>query len=185
PGDVDERDMRDVKPSDLTGYTQCHFFAGIGVWSWALRLAGWPDDRPVWTGSPPCQPFSAAGRRQGVADERHIWPHLFHLIGVGRPPVFFGEQVASKDGLGWLGLVQADMESAGYSGGAFDLCAACVGAPHIRQRLTLVFRDGRIPWDQLAHAHVARLEGRRLSAERADQRALGSDGLVEQLADPD
>ena len=60
-GDVDARDIQDVTPDDLTGYTQCHFFAGLGGWSYALRLAGWPDDRPVWTGSCPCQPFSTAG----------------------------------------------------------------------------------------------------------------------------
>jgi DNA (cytosine-5)-methyltransferase 1 len=64
----------------LRGFTQCHFFAGIGVWSYALRLAGWPDDRPVWTGSCPCQPFSAAGKGAGFADERHLWPAWHHLI---------------------------------------------------------------------------------------------------------
>ncbi len=58
PGDVDTRSIEDVRPSDLRGYTQCHFFAGIGGWSLALRMAGWPDDRPVWTGSCPCQPFT-------------------------------------------------------------------------------------------------------------------------------
>ena len=47
-GDVDERDIQDVQAADLAGYTQCHFFAGIGGWSYALRLAGWPDDRSVW-----------------------------------------------------------------------------------------------------------------------------------------
>jgi hypothetical protein len=39
PGDVDERSIKDVRPADVMGYTQCHFFAGIGVWSYALRLA--------------------------------------------------------------------------------------------------------------------------------------------------
>jgi len=138
PGDVDERDIRDVHPDDLRGYTQCHFFAGIGVWSYALRLAGWPDDRPVWTGSCPCQPFSAAGRGGGFADERHLWPHWHHLIRECRPPTIFGEQVASKDGLAWLDLVQADLEGEDYACGAVDLCAAGVGAPHIRQRLWFV-----------------------------------------------
>jgi len=135
PGDVDERSIVDIRPSDLIGYTQCHFFAGIGVWSYALRRAGWPDDRPVWTGSCPCQPFSAAGKGAGFTDERHLWPHFHWLIENCRPPVVFGEQVASKDGLGWLDLVQADLEGSGYASGAVDTCAAGFGAPHIRQRL--------------------------------------------------
>jgi DNA (cytosine-5)-methyltransferase 1 len=115
PGDVDERDIRDVKPSDLAGYVQCHFFAGIGVWSYALRYAGWPDDREVWTGSCPCQPFSAAGGRSGFADERHLWPHWHHLIRVRRPAIVFGEQVSSKDGLAWFDLVSSDMEGTDYA----------------------------------------------------------------------
>jgi DNA (cytosine-5)-methyltransferase 1 len=137
-GDVDETDIRDVDPDRLGQYTQCHFFAGIGGWSLALRLAGWPDDRPVWTGSCPCQPFSAAGRRAGQADERHLWPHWHHLISQCQPTTVFGEQVASKDGLGWLDLVQADMEATGYAFAAQDICAAGLGAPHIRQRLWFV-----------------------------------------------
>jgi DNA (cytosine-5)-methyltransferase 1 len=138
PGDVDERDIRDVTPAEVRGYTQCHFFAGIGVWSYALRRAGWPDDEPVWTGSCPCQPFSSAGKRSGTSDERHLWPSFFHLIENGGPPVVFGEQVASKDGLAWLDLVQTDLEGAGYSVWPFDTCAAGFGAPHIRQRLYFV-----------------------------------------------
>lgn len=63
-GVVDERSIVDVTPADLVGFTQCHFFAGIGGWSYALRLAGWPDEREVWTGSCPCQPFSTAGARE-------------------------------------------------------------------------------------------------------------------------
>jgi DNA (cytosine-5)-methyltransferase 1 len=66
PGDVDERSISDVRPDDLRGYTQCHFFAGIGVWSYALRLAGWPDDREVWTGSCPCPSFSQQAKAKGL-----------------------------------------------------------------------------------------------------------------------
>jgi len=143
PGDVDERSIVDIRPADLVGYTQCHFFAGIGVWSYALRRAGWSDDHPVWTGSCPCQPFSAAGKGDGFDDERHLWPHFHWLIQNCRPAVIFGEQVASKDGLGWLDLVQADLEGSGYASGAVDTCAAGFGAPHIRQRLWWVAE--RIP----------------------------------------
>jgi len=138
PGDVDERSIEDVLPSELAGYTQCHFFAGIGVWSYALRCAGWPDSRPVWTGSCPCQPFSAAGKRGGTSDERHLWPAFHWLISQRRPNVVFGEQVESKDGRAWLDTVQADLEAASYAFGAVGLCAAGVGAPHIRGRLFFV-----------------------------------------------
>jgi DNA (cytosine-5)-methyltransferase 1 len=134
-GVVDERSIEDVLPSDLRGFAQCHFFAGIGVWSHALRTAGWADDRPVWTGSCPCQPFSDAGKGAGFADERHLWPAFFHLIGHHRPAVVFGEQVASKDAMPWLDLVQDDLEAVGYAFGAIPFPSAGVGAPHIRDRL--------------------------------------------------
>ncbi|EBA3203109.1 DNA cytosine methyltransferase [Salmonella enterica] len=104
PGEVDERSIEDVTPDDLRGFTQCHFFAGIGVWSHSLRLAGWPDDKPVWTGSCPCQPFSAAGKGDGFADERHLWPHFFHLISERRPQHVFGEQVAAGNANAWFDL---------------------------------------------------------------------------------
>jgi len=154
PGDVDERSILDVHPDDLRGYTQCHFFAGVGVWSYALRRAGWADNRPVWTGSCPCQPFSSAGKRAGFADERNLWPAWFHLITEAKPgavPVF-GEQVASSDGLAWLDLVSADLEGAGYAVAPVDLCAAGVGAPHIRQRLWFVA-------ERVANAKGLRREG--------------------------
>jgi DNA (cytosine-5)-methyltransferase 1 len=135
PGVVDERSIEDVCPRDLDGFTQCHFFAGIGVWSYALRAAGWADDRPVWTGSCPCQPFSAAGKGAGFADERHLWPAFHWLIQERRPAVVFGEQVASSDVGPWLDLVQADLEGLDYALGACAFPSAGVGAPHIRDRL--------------------------------------------------
>ncbi|WP_032983523.1 DNA cytosine methyltransferase [Cronobacter malonaticus] len=134
PGEVDERSIEDVTPDDLRGFTQCHFFAGIGVWSHSLRLAGWPDDKPVWTGSCPCQPFSAAGKGDGFADERHLWPAFFHLISECRPQHVFGEQVASGNANTWFDLVQADLEGMGYAFGLVPFAAAGVGAPHIRER---------------------------------------------------
>ena len=133
-GDVDERSIEDVVPGDLAGYTQCHFFAGIGGWSLALALAGWPVDRPVWTGSCPCQPFSAAGKGAGFDDQRHLWPAWFHLIRECRPAAIFGEQVASAAVGPWLDLVQADLEGVVYAFGSVAFPAAGIGAPHIRDR---------------------------------------------------
>ncbi|MDW5743463.1 DNA cytosine methyltransferase [Klebsiella pneumoniae] len=134
PGEVDERSIEDVTPDDLRGFTQCHFFAGIGVWSHSLRLAGWPDDRPVWTGSCPCQPFSAAGKGDGFTDERHLWPHFYHLISERRPQHVFGEQVAAGNANVWFDLVQADLEGMGYAFGLVPFTSAGIGAPHIRER---------------------------------------------------
>jgi DNA (cytosine-5)-methyltransferase 1 len=148
-----------------SAHTQAHFFAGIGAWSYALRLAGWPDDLPVWTGSCPCQPFSVAGKSGGFSDERHLWPEWYKLIAIEKPPVVFGEQVASPDGLKWLDSVFADLEGAGYACAAADLAAASVGAPHQRQRLYFVAvanDDGT----GLGRERGARLRRERLSSQR-------------------
>jgi len=143
PGNVERVGIEHLTADRIGNATQAHFFAGIGVWSYALRLAGWPDDRPAWTGSCPCQPFSNAGGRRGASDARHLWPAWFSLIRECRPPVIFGEQVASRSGRHWLDAVSADLETLGYAVGAADLCAAGVGAPHIRQRLFWVaYADG-------------------------------------------
>ena len=167
-GIVDERSIEDITPNDLKGFTQCHFFAGIGLWSLALRRAGVSDDTPVWTGSCPCQPFSAAGEGKGFADERHLWPAWNHLIGECRPIRIFGEQVASKDGLGWLDLVSADLEGQGYAVGAKDLCAAGFGAFHIRQRLYFT---------GVADADDTGSQGRFILRERGGQRIIGAGGV--------
>lgn len=164
-GFVDERSIVDIAPAELDGYRRCHFFAGIAGWDLALRLAGWPIDREVWTGSCPCQPFSAAGKQRGFADERHLWPAWFRLIKARRPAIIFGEQVSSGATIGgvqrkgsaedaersivgvdwgaaeresqraWLDAVFADLERADYACGAADIAAASVGAPHVRQRI--------------------------------------------------
>jgi DNA (cytosine-5)-methyltransferase 1 len=182
PGDVDTRSIVDVKANDLKGYTQCHFFAGIGVWSHALRNAGWSDDRPVWTGSCPCQPFSIAGSGAGVTDERHLWPAWFELIQQCRPDVIFGEQVESAIKHGWLDLVQNDLERENYIVGAAGIPAAGVGAPHIRHRLYFVAqsskvgRGGRRDGDTPRDSGQVQTEGRGASSELADHIDAGSQG---------
>lgn len=139
PGDVDERSIVDVQPDDLTGYTQCHFFAGIGGWSLAARLAGWPDDRQLWTGSCPCQPFSvgsvAHGGAKGQSDVRHLWPTFFRLIREQAPPVIFGEQVVSAIAWGWYDQLCGDMEGIDYACAAATIPAIAVKARHQRKRL--------------------------------------------------
>lgn len=134
-GEIDGRSINDIDSGSIPRGARCAFFAGVGGWDLALRLAGWPRDLPVWSGSCPCQPFSGAGKRGGEDDPRHLWPVWFKLIADHRPSIIFGEQVASSLGRAWFDGVSADLESLGYACRAFDLCAAGINAPHIRQRL--------------------------------------------------
>ncbi len=148
PGVVDTRSIEDVTPNDLKGFTQVNLFAGIGGWSLALRRAGWPDSRPAWTASCPCQPFSAAGKGLGFADERHLWPSAHWLIGQRRPVVVFGEQSGSADANDWIDLIQADVEALGYAFGAVAFPSASVGAPHQRDRAYWVADADRQQWEK-------------------------------------
>lgn len=180
PGDVDSRSIVDVQTEDLRGYTQAHFFAGGGLWSVAARLAGWPDDKPLWTGSCPCQSFSVAGKRLGTDDPRHLWPHLFRLFrecrarGYG-PPVLVGEQVSGKAGYGWLDGVRADLATEGYACRARDIPACAVDAPHKRNRLY---------WIAVEHAaSVGRGEGRSEHGFRGRWPAAASADAPGALAD--
>ena len=149
-GEVDERSIVDVKAEDLKGFTQCHFFAGIGGWSYAARLARWADSRPMWTGSPPCQPFSTAGQQKGEEDERHLWPVWFDLIRQLRPSIIFGEQVSAAVNQGWLDQVQSDLESSDYAAGAIIIPASAVGALHKRSRLWFVANSNFQRWKRIS-----------------------------------
>jgi DNA (cytosine-5)-methyltransferase 1 len=184
PGDVDERSIVDVSADDVRGYDQCHWFAGIGGWSYALRLAGWPDDRPVWTGSCPCQPFSAAGKGAGGKDERHLWPHWFRLIRERKPAIVFGENVAAAIGWGWLDAVLGDLEAEGYATGSAVLGAHSVGAPHIRQRLWFVADADQGQRGRLADGEGRERNGAAAGRQQSDGGAQsgGATGLVADTA---
>lgn len=169
---VDSRSIAIVKGSDVKDYTQCHWFAGIGGWPYALQLAQWPIGIPVWSGSCPCQPFSNAGKRKGAKDtEKALWPEFRRLIAECRPPVIFGEQVASKLGREWFAGVRVDLEALGYAVGAADLCAAGVGAPHIRQRLFWVAYNPKSRLERL----IAQPEG---SQQQTIERSGDAGGVV-------
>lgn len=157
PGDVDERSIADVRPDDLRGYRQCHFFAGIGGWSLALRLAGWEDERPVWTGSCPCQPYSPAslanGGAKGQGDERHLWPIWLPLVRERRPARIYGEQVANAIGWGWWDEVALDLEAEDYACAAAVLRSDAFGADHERKRLYWHADAGGEGWEGLEQHH--------------------------------
>lgn len=132
-GEVDSRSIADVRPDDVRGFRQQHYFAGIGGWALAFRVAGIGPDENIWSGSCPCQPFSAAGKQRAESDHRHLWPEFRRLIGECAPGRVFGEQVASALGRQWLAGVQLDLEGMGFAFGAADICAAGIGEKNAPQ----------------------------------------------------
>lgn len=180
-GDVRCASITELKADELSQYTQVHHFCGIGGWPLALQLAGWPADRPVWSGSCPCQPFSSAGKQKGHEDERHLWPAMYRLISECRPAVVFGEQVEAAVRLGWVDGVRADLEAEGYAFGFHVLGAHSVGAPHIRQRIFWVANangtDGQ--------SHAGAVLGVQERARGHQHQQLAGAGADERLAHGD
>lgn len=167
-GHVDTRSITEVTPSDLQGFTQCHFFCGVSGWSLALQLAGWSPNRPVWTGSCPCQPYSNAGKGLGDADARNLWPVFFRLIQKCRPEHVFGEQIEAAIGKGWLDGISTDLEGEGYACGATVLGSHSVNSPTLRKRLYWVGRS-----------NLSGLEGHRELGEQQDTEGWeGEDGYA-------
>ena len=179
-GYVDEKSIKDVDPDTLGGFSQYHFFAGIGGWAHAARLARWPDELVLVTGSCPCQPFSVAGKGRGSDDERHLWPDFNRIIQSIGAPVVMGEQVSGKAGHAWFDGVASDLEGQGYTTGAVDIPACSVNAPHRRNRLYWVAHtdDARSQgwvsgWQDPQRENLQRHLGRRGSAHSDSSLADG------------
>lgn len=105
-----------------------------------------PDQTQDWTivtGGFPCQPFSAAGRRRGTADDRYQWPNMFEVIRNVKPEWVIAENVRGlvtwNEGM-VLETVCADLESEGYEVQPFIIPAVAVGAPHRRDRVWIIGR---------------------------------------------
>lgn len=179
-GIVDERSITEVAPEDLRGFRQWHFFAGIGGWPLALKLAGWPADAPVCTGSPPCQPFSVAGKRGGRDDSRHLAPAFLDLIAELRPPAIFGEQVSAAIKELWLDALFVELEDEGYTCASAVLPACSVGAPHKRDRLFFGAIDLA---DLVSDGLERRLRGWADTEWQTIRRPAGRGGAAGDLAD--
>ena len=91
----------------------------------------------IITGGYPCQPFSAAGKRLGRDDPRHLWPFIDHHIGAINPGRVFFENVEGHVTLG-LNTVISDLEARGYDTTWGIFSAAEVGAPHQRKRVYIM-----------------------------------------------
>jgi len=149
-GWVDTRSIEDVTNNDLQGFSQWHFFAGIGGWCEALRLSGLSKASGICTGSPPCQENSIAaaihGKRTGLRGVRsglaHRWLDLVEAL---RPRLVLFENVPGIQK--WQAEITGRLEGFGYRTSVQNLSAASVGAPHLRRRVWITAdRDGqRLP----------------------------------------
>lgn len=194
-GEVDERSIEELRGEDVAERERVHFFAGIGVWDYALRLAGVDGDAGrggvaggVWTGSCPCQPWSSAsrGRRRGSRDRRHLWPEWRRLIEECKPSVVFGEQVATGTGPLWFDLVADDFESMGYAIGSAILCSSLFGLPRRPRIFFAAYADRNCQPLSPLDAEAPRLSeaSELLGADAVDIRRVGegSDGSAGRVA---
>jgi len=121
----------------------------------AKMEAGCLDPAPIWTdvktfpwasfhgkvdilsGGYPCQPFSAAGKRLGKDDPRHLWPWIADGIRVLQPALCFFENVEGHISLGLRDVI-GELEESGYRATWGLFSAAEVGAPHQRKRVFIL-----------------------------------------------
>lgn len=89
------------------------------------------------SGSPPCQPFSVAGKQRGKADDRYLWPEMYRIIREIQPAWVLLEEVTGFIPMA-LDTVLSDLEDAEYASQAFVIPACGVNAPHQRYRLCIV-----------------------------------------------
>lgn len=137
-----------------------------------LTTVDWTAVEPVdiVCGGYPCQPFSDAGKRLGVNDERHIWPHIANALRVLRPRYAVFENVSGHLRRGF-DVVLADLAELGFDVEWCVASASEVGAPHQRKRLWIL-ASNTAPTDE------GRLLGGRGSAEPAGRPEPGDCGLA-------
>lgn len=123
----------------------------------------------ILSGGYPCQPFSAAGKRLGKDDPRHLWPFIADGIRVLRPRLCFFENVEGHISLGLRDVVE-ELGSLGYSATWGIFSASEVGAPHQRKRVFILAHDQRERVEEL---------GRQISRaqEQHPARDNGRDGI--------
>jgi len=104
-----------------------------------LKIVNWAEIEPVdiITAGYPCQPFSHAGLRKGVLDERHLWPYIKQAISTIRPSIVILENVRGHFKLGFREVL-TDLTFIGYDVRWSIVRASDVGAPHRRERLFIV-----------------------------------------------
>ena len=139
----------------------------------------WRGRIDILTGGFPCQPYSAAGKRLGKEDERHLWPEMLRTIREIQPRWVVGENVLGL--VNWNGglvfdEVQADLEAEGYEVQPFILPAASVNAPHKRDRVWFVAYKNATDTDHNGYATTENGQG---LGEGNDRNKTGQNDAIE------
>jgi len=152
-----------------------------------LKEVDWTTVEPIdiLTAGYPCQPFSNAGLRKGLNDERHIWPSIKEIISQLRPTIVILENVRGHLTIGFKEVLQ-DLTEIGYDAQWAIVRASDVGAPHRRERLFVLAQPSNTnssPSEQLRRASRAISSERGQIIDRTNRQILGSSSKT--IADTD
>jgi site-specific DNA-cytosine methylase len=114
-----------------------------------LKTFPWESFRDrvgILTGGYPCQPFSAAGKRQGADDPRHLWPYIARGIRILQPRICFFENVEGHISLGLSDVIE-DLAGMGYRTTWGIFSASLCGAPHQRKRVFILANRIGAGWE--------------------------------------
>ena len=130
--------------ANLVAKMEAGFLDSAPIWT-DLKTFPWESFRDrvdILTGGYPCQPFSAAGKRAGEDDPRHLWPFIASGIRLLRPRICFFENVEGHISLGLSNVIE-DLAGLGYRTTFGIFSASEVGAPHQRKRVFILAHDQR------------------------------------------
>ena len=141
-----------------------------------LKTTDWSKVEPIdiLTAGYPCQPFSHAGSRKGVEDERHLWPFIKDIIGILRPQFVLLENVRGHFGLGFREVL-SDLTSIGYDARWKLIRASEVGAPHRRERLFILAHPVGSRCSRTKSSRVSTAESR-FAGQDTDDKYTHTDG---------
>jgi DNA (cytosine-5)-methyltransferase 1 len=159
--------IRTIAFSEIEGFACANLVAKMET--------GLLDAAPIWTnlktfpfaefrgqvdilsGGYPCQPFSAAGKRLGKEDPRHLWPFIADGIAAMRPNICFFENVEGHISMGLSDVIE-DLAGMGYRTTWGIFSAREIGAPHQRKRVFIMANliDSRLQGRVYRGAHQER-----------------------------
>lgn len=132
----------DIRTLTNTGSVESRGVSGNGKKKVFAPWSGGEVD--LITGGFPCQPFSHAGKRKGITDDRYLWPEMRRVIQEFSPSWVVGENVRgllSIDGGLVFESMCLDLEALGYEVQPFVIPACAVDAPHRRDRIWIIARN--------------------------------------------